>query len=145
MEQHSAFDNFELHLNESSKSFLRETAKWANFLAIVGYVFLGLIVIMALFMGTALASLSAAGGIGGGVITIIYLAIAALYFFPIYFLQRFAANMKNAFDHNDNEALTEGFNFLKKHYKFIGILMIVMISFYVLIFFIALIGGLAAM
>lgn len=145
MEQHSAFDNFELHLNESSKAFLRETAKWANFLAIVGYVFLGLIVIMALFMGTALASLSAAGGIGGGVITIIYLAIAALYFFPIYFLQRFAANMKNAFDHNDNEALTEGFNFLKKHYKFIGILMIVMISFYVLIFFVALVGGLAAM
>jgi len=145
MEQHSAFDNFELHLNESSKAFLRETAKWANFLAILGYVFLGLIVIMALFMGTALASLSAAGGIGGGVITIVYLAIAALYFFPIYFLHRFAANMKNAFDHNDNEAMTEGFNFLKKHYKFIGILMIVMISFYVLIFFLALLGGLAAM
>ena len=37
-----AFENFELQLNESAKGFLKEAAKWAYFLSILGYIGIGI-------------------------------------------------------------------------------------------------------
>ena len=44
----------------------------------------------------------------------------------------------------NNQVLEDALEFLKSHYKFIGILMVIMLGFYALIFLVGLFGGLAA-
>lgn len=143
--QSSAFENFEMQLNSESKDFLREAGKWAYFLSILGFVFIGLMVIIGLFMGATLGSLSGSAGsvMPASFFTILYLVMAALYFFPVLYLYRFGSNIKAAFNNNDTEALTNGLKGLKSHYKFVGILAIIMISIYLLIFIISLFAGLS--
>ncbi len=135
----------QLTLSDHALAFLRETAKWANFMSIVGFICLGLLVLMALFGGAAFAAAASEFGggaemIGGAFFTVIYLLVAVLYFFPIYYLFKFAGNMKAALRAKDEDTLTKAFEYLKSHYKFIGILMIIMLSFYVLIFLFGLLG-----
>jgi hypothetical protein len=138
-----------LRVNNHAVEFLREAAKWTGFLAIIGFIGIGLMVIGALFFGTILASLGGAGAglggaVGGGFITVIYLLVAALYFFPVYYMYKFSVNMKRALQMNDEDTLTKAFEYLKSHYKFIGILTIVLLSFYLLLFLIGLLGAAAS-
>ena len=136
-------------INNIAKDYLRETAKWANFLAIMGFIGIGFMVLAALFAGALFSALPSDGGVAnvmsGGAITIIYLILALLYFFPVYYLYKFATNMKAALSRNNEDVLTEAFLNLKSHYKFMGIFTIVILSIYALFFLFALIGGLAAM
>ena len=41
-------------LSDESEAFLKETAKWGYFLSILGFVFIGIIVLMAFFIGAFL-------------------------------------------------------------------------------------------
>lgn len=145
--------NQNLSLNDSSKSFLKEIAGWAYFLSIVGFVMMALMVVMGIFMGTLMNALT---GIQdndmsmpvnfGASFGIIYFIMAVIYFFPIYYLYKFSTKVKEALRVNDENVLTESLNFLKKHYKFMGILMIVVLAFYGIILVAMLIGvGIGAM
>ena len=134
---------FKLEIEELSTRFLSETAKWAKFLSIVGFVMVGLIAIFAIFAGTLLSSLPGFGGssvtsaLAGGMsvmITIIYLLIALLYFFPCLYTFRFATKMKKALAENNQELLNSSFESLKSCFKFMGIMTIVLLSFYALAF-----------
>ncbi len=149
MEQNeiSQFESFGSTLTEQSKEFLREAAKWAYFLGIIGFIFIGFMVIGSFSIGRVFSTLgSAAGGVpgvSGGMIAGIYIAMALLYFFPVLYLFNFGKNMKQALNENDTEKLENGFKFLKSHYKFVGILTIVLLSFYALAIVGAIIGGVA--
>ncbi|MDR7371931.1 hypothetical protein [Flavobacterium aquidurense] len=149
MEETSVFEKFELQLDYSAKDFLRETAKWAYFLSILGFVAIAFLVVIAVFAGTFLAmmgsmvpGMGAAGGSFGLVFSILYFFIAALYFFPVYYLYKFATNTKAAFRDNDSEALTNSLSYLKSHYKFIGITTLVVLGFYVLLLVLGILGTL---
>ena len=150
MEEHSIIENFEIKLNESAKDFLKEAAKWAYFLSILGYIGIGFIVFAALFAGTLFSAMGkmnpAMGAMGssfGMVMAVVYLLIAALYFFPVYYLNKFASNAKAAFTNNDSETLTTSFRYLKSHYKFIGIMMLVIFALYLLMFVGMIVTGMA--
>ncbi len=143
--------NSNLQLTATSQSFLKETAKWAYFLSILGFVGVGIMVLLALFMGTIFSKLGVFGGnsgrfgmMGGGFITGIYLVFAAIYFFPVYYLFQFASKAKTAFTYNDNEKLNDSFEFLKSHYKFMGILALILFSLYGIVFLFSFIGILFA-
>ncbi len=134
---------FKLEIEEMSTRFLSETAKWAKFLSIVGFVVIGLIVIFAFFAGTFLSSLpgfgesSTASALASSMsimITVIYLLIALLYFFPCLYTFRFATKMKKALAENNQELLNSSFESLKSCFKFMGIMTIVMLSIYALAF-----------
>lgn len=137
METKSPFEQFEeLRIDRLSKEFLTETARWATFLAILGFIGIGFMVIIALFMMTLGASFNSESKMmplgGGAVVAIFYLIIAAFYFIPINYLYRFSSNMKVALRTNDQATLTKAFEYIKSHYKFIGILTIIFIGFYIL-------------
>lgn len=136
----------ELGLNSKINNFLLETAKWAKFLAIVGFVFLGLLVLGALFMIGAGASVSRLPGLAGGpiLVGVTYLLMALLYYFPTRYLYNFAVKMKMAIQNSQQNNLEDAFENLKSLFKFSGIFTIVILSIYVLIFLLGLIG-LAAM
>lgn len=139
----------ELQLNVHSLDFLKEIAKWANFLAIIGFIGIGFLILIAIFSGIVFGSLpeevNVYAGLSGGVIASIYLISAGLYFFPVLYLFRFAEKMKLALYRKDDNTLAEALMYLKAHYKFVGITVIVILSLYVLLILITLLGGLAAM
>lgn len=147
MEETSVFEKFELHLDQSAKDFLKETAKWAYFLSILGFVGVGLFVVIAIFAGTIFSALGTMPGTGafagsfGVVMGFMYFILAAVYFFPVYYLFKFSSNAKKAFRENDSEALTASLGYLKSHYKFVGILMISMLVLYGLFFVLAMFGA----
>lgn len=126
---------FELQVDAPVMDHLSETAKWAKFLSIIGFVFCGLFAIMGLFGGAVLsASLGATsdGGITQATVMILYVVLALVYFFPCLFLFHFARKMKTALRANDQQMLTDSFKNLKICYKYMGILMIIIIAFWVI-------------
>lgn len=150
MENNLHVENGEnLVIDWRSKEFLKETAKWTKFLAILGFVGIGLMVLGSLVMLFAPSSLMSNGDFpfGGKIfMMLLYLAFAVLYYFPISYLYQFSENTKKAIENNDNNAIRDAFEFLKSHYKFMGILTIILLAFYAIMIFIGLIGaGAAAM
>ena len=150
MEDNLHVENGEnLVIDWRSKEFLKETAKWTKFLAILGFVGIGLMVLGSLVMLFAPSSLMSNGDFpfGGKIfMMLLYLAFAVLYYFPISYLYQFSENTKKAIENNYNNAIRDAFEFLKSHYKFMGILTIILLSFYAIMIFIGLIGaGAAAM
>jgi hypothetical protein len=148
MEENSVFEKFELQLDQTAKDFLKETIKWAYFLGIVGFVGIGLILAFAVFAGVIFSQLGSTmpgmgiyGGSFGTIMSVVYFLMAALYFFPVYYLFKFAVNGKKAFKDNNSEALTDSLGYLKSHYKFVGVLMASMIVLY---FLLLIFGTLAA-
>jgi hypothetical protein len=147
MEQNSS-NLFELQIDPQTNGFLAETAKWAKFLAIVGFVFCGLMALGALFAGSVIAtSFSQFGGagamaaMGSTFVTIFYLGLALLCFFPCLYLFKFATKMKVALRSNDQETINNSFGNLKSYFKFVGILTIIILSFYAIILLIVLAAG----
>jgi hypothetical protein len=137
MEQNTNTSLFDLHIDPQSSAYLGETAKWAKFLAILGFVLCGICVLVAIFAGSFLAGALSRYGQGGGMIggaffSVIYILLALLYFFPCLYLYNFASKMQVALRNNDQEQLAQSFRNLKSCYKFLGILMVIMLSFYAL-------------
>lgn len=133
---------FDLQIDHQSNNYLSEAAKWGKFLAIMGFIFCGLLVLVALFAGTLMASMmsgfggadtgSAGAAVGGGIITFVYIIFALIYFFPCLYLFNFSAKMQAALRSNQQELLNTSFRNLKSCFKFMGILMIVMLAFWAL-------------
>ena len=147
MEQNQNLLSSDLQVDPIAANHLKETAKWAKFMAVVGMVLSILIGIMAIFIGSIMANLNrgfggsaALGGVGTGLLTIYYLFIGAIYFFISLFLFRFATKMKQALRTSDQEYFNVSLLNLKLVYRVMGIITIIFLSFFVL----ALIGGVFA-
>ena len=137
---------FDLMITDAAKTFLKEIAKWTNFLSIIGFIMVGLFAFLGIGMSIAMVGSNdfmSPVGIPGFLFGIIYFFLAAIYFFPIYYLFKFSKNLKKALIQVDNDALTDAIRFLKSHYKFIGILTIIMMALYFLFFTIGIFASLA--
>lgn len=138
-----------LDITPESRAYLLEAAKWGRFVAIVSFVFLGLFVLMFLFMGGTLMSLGLGSemgelGIMGGLGAFVYLLlIFALMFFPSYYMYKFSTRIITAVKSDSTLDLTEGLKNLKSLFKFYGILLAIMIAIYAVVFLFA--GGMAMM
>lgn len=128
------FGGSELKLTGASIENLRMTARWANFISIVGFVFIGLMLLGAFaIMGMSNSySRILMGNIDPMTIGIIYLIMAVIYFFPVFYLFQFASKMKQSIEQKNSLTMDEATSFLRRHYQFIGILTIIGISLYVL-------------
>lgn len=141
MEQKSAFESFELEVSEDIKGLLKETSSWSYFLSILGFIRIGFLVIFGVFF-SAIMSMGALGdqnpyenlGFSMGYFGLIYIVLALVYFFPVYYLFNFSRKMKSALSSSNNDNFKSAFTNLKSHYKFMGIFTIVMITLYILIF-----------
>jgi predicted RND superfamily exporter protein len=120
----------ELVLEIQAEAYLRETGKWAKFLAIVGFISMGFLAIGAIVMFAISGSMGSLMPFPMWIIGFVYLLIAVIYCFPIYYLLKFANKAKEALDSRSKQCLTESMGFIKSHYKFVGILTIVMLALY---------------
>jgi Family of unknown function (DUF5362) len=135
-ENKSQFDSFELQLNNLAIESLKASAGWSMFLAVMGFIAIGLMVLGALAITLAGGIIGASAGLGGfqSWFGLIYIVIAALYAMPVYYLFKYSSNMKTALNNKNSEQLSDAFLNLKSHHKFLGVSIIVFIGFYILMF-----------
>ncbi len=117
---------------------LSETARWSKFFAILGFIFCGLIALVALglFVGGEAFNTNpmyAQFGAVKNVIAVLYLVLGLLYYFPSRYLYNFASNLKFALSNHDQEALNYAMANQKSVYRFWGILTIILIALYIII------------
>ena len=152
MEQNQDSSLFGLAIDSNSRYHLLTAASWAKFLAIVGFIVCGLVVVAGIFAGSIFEIMFSRyqrfdnnmelNTRGFGVMAaIMYSLLALLYFFPCLFLFRFAVKMKSALLSGDQNILNISFQNLKKTFRYVGVLTIIVLSFYVFALLIALIAG----
>lgn len=146
----------ELRVTPEAKGYFVEAANWGTLLAILGYLFIALFVIMAILI-------MAVGGkfyenmevfdqyygmqegvqafkFGSAISGIFMLLIAVLYFFPVYYLHQFSSKVKYGVNSLKQEAFSAGVKNLKSLFKFMGILTIIVFGFYILALIFVLLG-----
>lgn len=104
---------------------LKSARKWTKFLSLLGFMFIGFAVIV-----IGLVSMQFFGGSSGILAIVPMTFLALIYFFPIYYLWQFSTHSKAAIVDKDTESLGKAMMFLKRHYMFMGILLIIMIVCY---------------
>ncbi|MDX9930334.1 MAG: hypothetical protein RBS37_10835 [Bacteroidales bacterium] len=135
----TAFSSIEF--TPASTGYLETTRKWALFLAILGFIGIGFMIIGGIIMTGASSMIPGLPFKGGAVVLIVFLLMALLYFFPVFYLFKFASISKEAVAQADKNRLEEAMMYLKKYYKFIGILIIVILCLYLVGM---IVGGLGA-
>lgn len=125
-----------LTLSTDAKRYLFETGRWAQFLAILGFIAAGFLAVAGIFMMVAmrgeLAESFAGLGIAPSLIGVLYLILAGVYVVPSLYFYRFATKSKVAIQTTDNDELTESLGYLKSTFKFYGILVIVFLALYII-------------
>lgn len=126
-------------INKEINDYLLETSKWGKFLAIVGYIFMGLMILLAIFMMVGLSALSkfSSTGFPMGPIGFVYILFAVIYYFPVTYLYKFSVQIKDGLNQKDQPVLTSGFRNLKSLFTFMGILTIVILAIYAIILVVA--------
>ena len=144
---------FSLSIDPLTKAHLNDTARWAMFLAISGMVVLVLMVVFAFLTATIWTDnnsfrftvdgregeqLSTAMRIG---YLIGMLIVAVLAFFPLLFLLQFANKLRTALSANQQGELNTAFLNLKKYFRYVGVILIIVLTFYALVLIMAVIFG----
>jgi hypothetical protein len=122
-----------IELNEQALDSLRTSAKWSMFLAIMGFIGIGLIILAAIAMTSVMSMMPSdvmplgniKGFLGG-----IYFLMAIIYTPPVYYLYKYASDMQNALLQSSSDNIAIALGYLKSHHKFLGISIIVFISLY---------------
>lgn len=138
-------------VSDVSKKQLKEISSWATFFAILGFVGVGLMALVAILIVVVVPLIPTDGSnsfamypttlIGG-----VYLVIAVVYFFPVLYLFRFATKMKSALLDSNILKVDDAFINMKSHFRYMGIMTIVIISLYILAAIIVVImGGLTSL
>ncbi len=122
----------ELCIDEQSKSYLKEIAMWGKFMSILGFIKFGFLLLYTIVFPLVAHKIEAhfkhdLPVIG---ITFFFLFMAALVYFPSNFLYRFAHCTKRALKQNDQDIMRHAFQSLKAYYRYIGILIIIMLCMY---------------
>lgn len=128
-----------LVITEEIKLYLNETSKWGKFLAIMGFIGMGIMVLLAFFMMLGFSALDDIPQTEYplGFMGFFYILIALIYFFPVNYLYKFSIQIKKGITTDDHSPLTSGFQNLKSLFKFMGIFTIVILALYALILVIA--------
>jgi hypothetical protein len=119
---------------------LNVARRWAMFLSVLGFIFLGLILMLGIITGTFLTAFSQSDKIPGVPDALLigsFIGLALIIFFPILFLFRFSKHASNAVSTLNPGELHKAVRYLKLFFLFIGIFLIILISTYIfaLLFF----------
>lgn len=128
-------DQNQLIINNEIKGYLLETAKWGKFLAIIGYIGMGfLLLIGVLFIvGFSIFNSVTEVGFPMRIIGLLYILVSVAYYFPLKYLYSFSAQLKQGLNPENQQTVNYGFENLKSLFKFMGIFTIVVLSLYILI------------
>jgi uncharacterized membrane protein YjgN (DUF898 family) len=133
-------DKNKIEIERETLSHLDTTRKWAMFLAIIGFIFLGLIIIIGLIAGTFLTAFNSGEKslcIPESLMFIQLLLLIVIYFFPVLFLFRFSKHTSHAIQNFDKLELHKALKNLKYYFAYLGVLIIIVFSIYIVVLIIA--------
>ncbi|WP_316842329.1 DUF5362 family protein [Pedobacter gandavensis] len=138
-----------LIVTEDIRSHIYETAKWAKFLSIVGFVGCVILIIIALCLPMILSAMTTMGknpmmGVTSSAISAVYIIFALMYFYPSLMLFKYANSAKKAVLFMEQESLGEAFSKMKSFFKFFGILTIAILGLYAVIFLLSIVTAIGA-
>jgi hypothetical protein len=128
-------DSKTLELSSSSLNHLNSTRKWTMFLSVLGFIFLGLLIVFGLATSTFLTAFKSKEvnlGIPESMFIVVFIVVAAIYFFPVFYLFRFSRYMRDAIQMLSREKLDKAFKNLRIYFTYIGILVIIVLSIYLI-------------
>ncbi len=149
----NSLENKKVEIGQEALGYFDTTRKWTMFFAILGFVILGLMLVGGLVAVTfvrklasgmsgmegmeGMGSLGAAGGMASIMLIIMFLIIAVISFFPYFYLLKFSQHAKRAVSTLDANEMTLAFKNIKSYWKYLGILVIILLAVYLIIFLIA--------
>ncbi|MNK12917.1 hypothetical protein D3C87_309950 [compost metagenome] len=133
LDQNIELNSDKLKINNSIKENLITAAKWARFLAIIGFIFSGIMGIVSLFL---LVTSLASGFAPMILATVIYIVLTIVMLFPALYLIRFAGSTEKGLNSNKQGEFDYGIQNLKSLFKFSGIYTIVFIALYIIYVFV---------
>lgn len=123
-----------INVTFAAQQALRTSANWGIFLAIMGFIGIGFMALAGIGMVVA----SFVGNLPGGpeissigFIAIFYLILAAIYFFPVFYLWKFCQTTKQALISQSSDQLEIALVNQAKMYKWSGIMVIAVIGLYI--------------
>ena len=123
-----------IEIGEETLKHLNKLRKWTMFLAVSGFIFLGIIVALGLITGTFLRAFNHSDntpGLSDALVLTGFIGLALLTFFPVFFLFRFSKHTSNALTTLDRKNMHKAIKSLKRFFIYIGILLIVSITIYI--------------
>lgn len=117
------------------------TSKWAMFLAIIGFIYIGLALLAVFFMmpmlrmALAMSGQSELAGImesAGTVFVLFMLLVLAVMFFIHFFHLRFSNSIQRALQFDDQNAFEAAWRNLRLHFRLYGIFLIAYIAIYLI-------------
>jgi hypothetical protein len=129
-----------IEIGQESLTYLNKTRKWTMFFAILGFIFIGMLIIAGILASTFLSffELEETGTeFPQWTIIVVCLLLSSIYFFPILFLFRFSKHTANAVATLNSEEIRLAFKNLKSCFAYLGVLLIIVLSLYVIALIIA--------
>ncbi len=129
-----------IEVDQQTLNSLNTTRKWTMFLAIIGFIFLSIMIIIGAITGTFLSAFNSGEkvlGITEISMVVIFLVMAVVYFFPVLFLFRFSKHTAHAVQTLDKQELNEALKYLKLYFVYIGVLIIIALALYVVALIVA--------
>jgi heme/copper-type cytochrome/quinol oxidase subunit 2 len=114
---------------------LNSIRKWTTFLSIMGFIFLGLIIVAGMATGlflTTFKTREATMGIPESLVISLLLIAGTIYFFPVFFLFRFSRSIRDAIQNTDQQKFEKGLRNLRLFFTYLGIILILVLSIYVM-------------
>ncbi len=112
-----------LRITQTIRRYWYESSRWALFFAILGFIYIGLILLIFITASSKLGS-------AGIPIVFMLLSLSAFVLPPVWFIFQFAQNIQKALRHEDNQAAAVGFQNLRRLYQFVGVLTAILLGFY---------------
>ncbi len=119
---------------------LAGTKPWVRFLSVMMWIGVALMLVVGILMATVLNSIMAAtqpsGPFGksfGSFMGVLYIVMSFFYIYPALKLGNFASKIKDLMNSRSVTDLDAALNQQRQLWKFVGIIMIVIISLYILI------------
>jgi len=120
------------NLTETMLRYLKETSPWLKFIGILGFIFSGIIALIGLLIliasGFLTNFISGWEAIPVWLVSIFYLAMGALIFFPSFFTFTFGLKISRYVYSNSSEDLETAFKNNKSLWKFYGIMAIISLA-----------------
>lgn len=120
---------------------LASTRPWVLFLSILGFILCGLLVLIGLIMVGVGVTVPKSGPFG--FVGCIYIPMALLYLFPSYFLLKYSGGIRAFLATRSAPQMEQALQSQKSFWKFVGILMLVVICFYILAIVIGVLAGMS--
>lgn len=125
-------NNENFQLNHKSLGYLVDAAKWAKLISLISLCLIGVycLLIIAFFIGFIPAVDNPFSSIIGIFPMFFFVGLMIICAIPMWWLYQFSIKINYAVEYNNDLEIENAFQFLKNHYKFIGIASIVIIAAY---------------